>query len=191
MLSVFVVLNFKELCACGCLYLLKTFSQVAKNKSWTWEDSTARSDDIYLKPVVPDDALLHSLPSDDDEDDHLPVVDKDELMRELISVEGISHICNIDVDMDSLSFDADSHCCNGVDMKQDVGTSHMACKDTRHGVHFSNASARKIKSVNADYFESYSSFGIHREMISDKVQLSAYSGENSLPLCSYLKFTPR
>lgn len=167
--------------------------QVAKNRCWSWDDASNWDDESYLKPFMPDDSLLQSLPSDDEGEEYSPIVNKEELIRELMCAEDVSDICTVDGDLDFLSFEVDSLYIDGVNqsqakmengyqdnlvqttmaggvpVKQDVGTSQTVCKDKRLRVHFSNASARNIKSVNEDYFGSYGSFGIHREMISDKV----------------------
>lgn len=45
----------------------------------------------------------------------------------------------------------------------------MNLKDEELEVSFAKVEASEIKIVNKNYFGLYSSFGIHREMISDKV----------------------
>ncbi|CAA7389010.1 unnamed protein product [Spirodela intermedia] len=183
----------------GCFKLINYVrAQVAKNRCRSWDDRRNWDDDSYLKPFMPDDALLRSLPSDDEGEEYSPIANKEELIKELMCENDISDICTVDGDLDSLSFEVDSlnidgvnqsqatiengyqdnlvqtTTANGVPLKQDVGTSQTVCKDKRLRVHFSNASARNIKSVNEDYFGSYGSFGIHREMISDKVRTETY-----------------
>ncbi|XP_078438497.1 protein arginine methyltransferase 3 [Wolffia australiana] len=177
----------------GCVKLINYIrTQVSKNRSWSWDSSMEWNDDIYLKPFMPDDALLESLFFDDNEEEISNIVDKQDLMRELMCGESISRIDNIDEAMGFLSFDDDPVNVDEVKVDQATsgngftdsrvqeteiqgeGKSQISFKEKRSGVHFSNASARNIKTVNEDYFGSYSSFGIHREMISDKVRTETY-----------------
>lgn len=58
---------------------------------------------------------------------------------------------------------------NGVDVNEAGSSSYMNLKDEELEVSFAKVEANEIKIVNKNYFGLYSSFGIHREMISDKV----------------------
>uniref|UniRef100_A0A1D1XSI2 C2H2-type domain-containing protein n=1 Tax=Anthurium amnicola TaxID=1678845 RepID=A0A1D1XSI2_9ARAE len=153
--------------------------------------------DIYLKPFVCEDALLHNLPSDEEgEENYMEMVDKEELMRELMCTNDLSNICIDDRDLDSAPFEVDALCENGRNEAQatkefvcadghsqgiltnaatkGVATSHTKRRDKQLRVSFTNVIAREIKNINESYFGSYGSFGIHREMISDKVRTDTY-----------------
>ncbi|XXG41195.1 hypothetical protein AAC387_Pa01g1713 [Persea americana] len=137
-------------------------SQVAENKCWSCgfncqsnKDLQAHlhtgvnfekdgklpwQDDIYLKPFMQEDAVLHNFGEDEDgEDDCAISVDNEELMQVLVN----------EYDLREISLD----------------------DDNTLGV-----SAKEIKNVNESYFGAYSSFGIHREMLSDKVRTDSYRG---------------
>ncbi|RVW93023.1 putative protein arginine N-methyltransferase 3 [Vitis vinifera] len=58
--------------------------------------------------------------------------------------------------------------------KEHVGSFKRKPKDKHMRVSFANVVSKEIKNVNENYFGAYSSFGIHREMISDKVRMDAY-----------------
>ncbi|XP_059650567.1 probable protein arginine N-methyltransferase 3 [Cornus florida] len=156
-------------------------------------------DNKYLKPFMQDDPLLYSFTEDEEcEDEEIALVDKEELWRDLSSIE---NIC-MDDDDDALktyASDCSTSCENGK-MEVTSGTNHNMNvanplkKVTDDGIHvkehgdsfgikpidkhfrvpFKNAVAKEMKNVNQNYFGSYSSFGIHREMISDKVRTDAY-----------------
>jgi protein arginine N-methyltransferase 3 len=151
-----------------------------------WEDER------YLKPFMKDDSLLYSFGEDEEgEDNCIASVDKEELMRDLENFEEIS----IDDENagDTTVFSADtcdknggiivstsndySHTAsslekvvvNGVDSREHADSSGEKLKDKPSRASFPTLIAKDIKNVNKNYFGAYSSFGIHREMISDKV----------------------
>jgi protein arginine N-methyltransferase 3 len=55
------------------------------------------------------------------------------------------------------------------DSEERVGSSDGKPSDKHSKVSLMNLVDKDIKKANANYFGAYSSFGIHREMISDKV----------------------
>ncbi|KAK1292576.1 putative protein arginine N-methyltransferase 3 [Acorus calamus] len=63
---------------------------------------------------------------------------------------------------------------NGVDAKENCGALKQKGRNKHLRVSFVNVAAREIKNVNDSYFGAYGSFGIHKEMISDKVRMDAY-----------------
>lgn len=160
-------------------------------------------DDKFLQPFMEGDSLLYSFDHDEDfeEDECMPSVDEEELSRivgeakELACLLGdVDKVCSDDevmVDTDtsggivsnneakkvlaSTSFASSSReaMVNGVDVGQDL--SDMKKKDLSLRVSFGRVAASEIKKVNENYFGSYSSFGIHREMLSDKVRMDSYS----------------
>lgn len=130
------------------------------------------NNDMYLKPFLSDDPLLYSFSEDEDIDDE-DTMDREELMT---SVKNIEEIC-IDDELrgENLAFDT-------LDNRLDGGSSSGKCdvkgldsrdldgmtKDKKLRAYFPNRAAKDVKNINEDYFGSYSSFGIHREMLSDK-----------------------
>lgn len=147
----------------------------------------------YLKPFVQDDKLLYSFGEDEvDEEDN-----DAELMRDVMNFENIS----VD-DGSSKEKSATNNCTadeigkvaavstlnghpnmanssekiieNGFDSREHIGAFDSKLEDKDSRVSLLKLSAKDIKKVNESYFGSYSSFGIHREMISDKVRTDSY-----------------
>ncbi|KAL5570590.1 hypothetical protein UlMin_027165 [Ulmus minor] len=177
-------------------------SQVAENKCWSCGvccvsnqellnhlHEVSSLDDIkplwdsdaFLKPFLQDDSLLFSFGEDDEADGDYAIVsevDKDELMNNFKRFEEMS----VDSDVasasnDHLNLESSSgkiHT-DGLISRELVGPSKRKTNDKHLRTYFPNHVARDVKIVNEDYFGSYSSFGIHREMLSDKVRMDAYS----------------
>lgn len=126
-----------------------------KNGKLVWDD------DVYLKPFMVDDALLHSFlggDDDDDDDDCSEMISREEVMKEL-AING--DLAEKEVSIESISEDFDKIMPNGSGQKNQ--------KDKQLRVSVANVAAREIMKVNENYFGAYGSFGIHREMLSDKV----------------------
>ncbi|KAJ6818497.1 putative protein arginine N-methyltransferase 3 [Iris pallida] len=167
---------------------LHKYTLCKKDGKFLWED------DMYLTPTMVDDALLHSFACDEDDEDFTASISKEELMRELMNNEGINDLSNgiHGIDRDDSELDIphkierkETHGENmsdhsGRTMSNDIiggntlGELHQKQKDKSLRVSFANIAAREIKTVNENYFGAYGSFGIHREMISDKVRTDAY-----------------
>ncbi|EPS61091.1 hypothetical protein M569_13710 [Genlisea aurea] len=154
------------------------------------------SDDKYLKPFLHDDALLYSFSEDDDDDDEdeedkkTMSIDEKEMKLYLSKFERIEmdhEDADTDIVCDNGGKDALLHAdtdeldskgserlpANGVNYLLGGKLSGGALRNGRHGI----CSARltnEINSINKGYFASYSSFGIHRDMISDKARTDAY-----------------
>lgn len=153
-------------------------------------------DDLYLKPFMQEDAVLHSFGDDEDsEDDSAIPVEEEYLMQELANDNGLGEISLDDNDIlgivpsehdapnenggkESFSGTSDSVNIgghlekvmpNGMTQREDLGSPVRKRKDKNLKVSFASVTAREIKNVNESYFGAYSSFGIHREMLSDKV----------------------
>ncbi|KAI3416631.1 Methyltransf_25 domain-containing protein, partial [Psidium guajava] len=62
-----------------------------------------------------------------------------------------------------------------LNLRAEVGSSNGMYEDGRGGNCLKRRTANIVRTVNENYFGAYSSFGIHREMISDKVRMDAYS----------------
>ncbi len=113
-------------------------------------------DDKYLKPFIQDDSLLYSFAEDEEgEDDFTSSVYKEEVIRDLANIE---KIC-LEDDNTGQNSEASSNSFERKEMKEVASLSKGPL----------NLVAKDIKKVNDNYFGAYSSFGIHREMISDKV----------------------
>ncbi|ERM98123.1 probable protein arginine N-methyltransferase 3 [Amborella trichopoda] len=152
-------------------------------ESFNYDCSAPWGDDKYLQPFLQDDALLHSFGGDDDDDDFydatfLPderdpmveVVNVDEaLMKSVIDEEDI-------LDIVATETGVQNEIIKGMDVRQSSQVPSKKSKDKSLKVSFANVMAREIKNVNESYFGSYSSFSIHKEMISDKVRMDAYRG---------------
>lgn len=152
-------------------------------------------DDKYLKPFMQDDPLLYSFNEDEEgEDNHMTLDDQEELMRDLSNIDGM---CIEDTDMleksahgygenrakeaastssshENMGNSSKMEMVNG-DSEERVGSSDGKPSDKHSKASIMNLVDKDIKKANANYFGAYSSFGIHREMISDKVRMDAYS----------------
>ncbi|XP_050235016.1 probable protein arginine N-methyltransferase 3 [Mercurialis annua] len=118
-------------------------------------------DERYLKPFMQDDSLLYSVFGDDEsEDDYTMQVDKEEVMRDFMNIDDI-HLEDDQTEQTSASssnkFDG-----NGTIENASVSKGSL------------NLAPRDVKKIDENYFGAYSCFGIHREMISDKVRMDAY-----------------
>ncbi|KAJ4978935.1 hypothetical protein NE237_009715 [Protea cynaroides] len=164
-----------------------------KDNKLLWED------DKYLKPHMQEDSLLHSFVEDeDDDDDHATQVGREELMNDIGDIVDLEKICMYDEnapDMhpskpDTINGDirkeapCSSSCftnmgqalVNAVEAREDSGLPNGKQKDRHLQVSLANNAVKEIKNVNEGYFGLYGSFGIHREMIGDKVRMDAYRG---------------
>lgn len=134
-----------------------------------WED------DVYLKPFLVDDALLHGFVGDDDDDDNEDdecneLISREEVMREFMNNGGLGETFdaafdNKEVVVKNVTKDFEQMMMNSTVVKGNLGGLHQNWSNKQL------RAAREIKNVNESYFGGYGSFGIHREMISDKVQL--------------------
>ncbi|XP_062093122.1 probable protein arginine N-methyltransferase 3 [Humulus lupulus] len=147
--------------------------------------------DQYLKPFLHDDSLLYSFSEDeeagDDGDDDVVVdiFEKEELMTNLKKFKDIcidseiqdtygqygkEDVASISGGHLSVGSSSGKSAVNGLTSREPEGNTH----DKTLRAYFPNRDLKDVKIVNADYFGSYSSFGIHREMLSDKVRTDAY-----------------
>ncbi|CAH8361950.1 unnamed protein product [Eruca vesicaria subsp. sativa] len=146
-------------------------SQVAENKCWSWcqvkdVNFPPWDDEKYLKPFWQEDSLLYSFSDADVEEDEEEGLDREGLIEDLqklgdlsIDVEAIGE-SSVDVTLIPNCSDLKQSCVDGKDEETRV------CEGRLVG--------RNVRKVNENYFGSYSSFGIHKEMISDKVRTEAY-----------------
>lgn len=167
-MDVIVVLQVAEnkCWSCGQAFSSNTelCSHLHAVENYLIEGKIQWEDDVYLKPFMEDDSLLHSLSMDDDEGDEE---------------------CGTSVQRGQCSEG------NGVlaappgnklsTLPEGTGSDISArfeTNDSQLKVARASVNARAIITVDDNYFGSYSSFGIHREMLGDKV------GELSLVMWS-------
>ncbi|KAJ0249421.1 protein arginine N-methyltransferase 3 [Hirschfeldia incana] len=154
-------------------------SQVAENKAIDVKDVNFPWDDEkYLKPFWQEDSLLYSFADDEEE-----VVDEEEegLDREGL-IEDLQKLGDLSIDDDAIVGSSVSSSkdvtliSNCSDLKQSCadGLTVVNGKDEEARVCEGRLAGRNVRKVNENYFGSYSSFGIHKEMISDKVRTEAY-----------------
>lgn len=143
-------------------------------------------DDKYLKPFMQDDPLLYSFNEDEEgEDNHMTLDDQEELMRDLRNIDemciedtdtleksahgyGAKEVASTSSSHENVGNSSKMEMVNG-DSEKRVGSSDGKPSDKHSKVSLMNLVDKDIKKANANYFGAYSSFGIHREMISDKV----------------------
>lgn len=157
-----------------------------QTKNLPWDD------DKYLNPFLEDDAVLYSF-DDDDEDDSFSVDPTEPALSQFEHLkvdEGCSSMHTSECDSSTLEngcqngakvINYDHH--NGTDGENqfdmliaddvtDISNGALALKrttDDKRSASYSRSSPDDIERTNKSYFSSYSSFGIHRDMISDKV----------------------
>ncbi|GLT64965.1 hypothetical protein SLA2020_374240 [Shorea laevis] len=148
-------------------------------------------DDKYLTPFMQEDSLLYSFGEDEEgEDDYKTSFDKEEVLRDLkdfgyfsLNEENIGEEIAVSTDisdenrMEEAVLLSNGHL-NEANSSEKALTNGTDCdgnlKDKHSRIDLVNLVGKQIKKVNEDYFGSYSSFGIHREMIGDKVRTDAY-----------------
>ncbi|KAI5410918.1 hypothetical protein KIW84_056167 [Lathyrus oleraceus] len=154
-------------------------------------------DDRYLKPFMQDDSLLYNFGDfEEGEDEQTSIMDEDLVtdLKNALETKGVDQdtVKNLvvndhaydDCRRKETAFVSDEHSnlpsssakelVNGKDSR---GCVSSIDKDPEEGSLMGNPPshiAKHIKKVNESYFGSYSSFGIHREMLSDKARMDAY-----------------
>ncbi|GKC00532.1 probable protein arginine N-methyltransferase 3 [Tanacetum coccineum] len=188
----------------GCFKLINYVrSQVAKNQCWNcgWtcesreelqahlHEPTSLSNsklmwdnDMYLKPYMENDHLLFSF--DEDVDDDEDMVENLETMSIDDKMDLETYASNFELlksckenEVASVSENNGASSSNGAKVKScnaETGGAYDKMSNEKKPITFSVNVDRDIMIVNKDYFGSYSSFGIHKEMISDKVRTDAY-----------------
>ncbi|XP_027342368.1 probable protein arginine N-methyltransferase 3 [Abrus precatorius] len=155
-------------------------------------------DDRYLKPFMQDDSLLYSFGEcgEEGEDEQITPMDED-LLRDLMITEETfrdDQSVAIKVGVNGGEYDAcrrmetasasndclnwaspsNKELSNGKDSSGNVSCSDRDPEEGYSMAYSQNHIAKHIMKVNENYFGSYSSFGIHREMLSDKARMDAY-----------------
>ncbi|XP_068666391.1 probable protein arginine N-methyltransferase 3 [Aristolochia californica] len=148
-----------------------------------------------------EDAFLHSFGGDeDDRDECTPTVDREEFLREVDYVKDFAKICLVDENvLDAVLYELDYVHGPFKKVHEEVHEVPIAAykaqnviagngipggelgrfpawerKDNSLKGSFANVAARVIKNVDENYFGTYSSFGSHREMISEMVRTESY-----------------
>ncbi|KAI3448769.1 hypothetical protein Pfo_005434 [Paulownia fortunei] len=185
--------------SCGMICMSKEELQKHLHEAVDFDGSSFPwDDDKYLNPFLQDDSLLYSFGEDDeDEEGDTMFVDTKELESYMsqfehidIHDEGASDICASELVIPCenggndvlLSSDKDMNAAKPLESLIVNDTSNIAGgilpyrnrKSEMYTVPSTKIAANAIKNINKNYFGSYSSFGIHREMISDKVRTDAY-----------------
>ncbi|KHN01970.1 Hypothetical protein glysoja_045965 [Glycine soja] len=149
------------------------------------EIKTLWNDDRYLIPFMEDDSLLYSFGDCDEEgeDEQITPIDED-LIKDLMNIEESIHddqdVVNkmvVDDDKHEIASVSNDHLNKASSSKELINGKDLCCDKDPEGhlmVNSQNHIAKHIKKINESYFGSYSSFGIHREMLSDKVRMDAY-----------------
>ncbi|PIN08352.1 Protein arginine N-methyltransferase PRMT1 [Handroanthus impetiginosus] len=185
--------------SCGVICISKAVLQKHLHEAANFDGSSFPwDDDSYLNPFLQDDSLLYSFGEDDeDEEGDAISADTEELASYLsqfeqidIHDEGASNVCGSELRIPCenggkdvvLSSDNDVNIAKPLETAIANGTSNVVGgilsyrnrKNEMYSVSSSKIAENEIKSINKNYFGSYSSFGIHREMISDKVRTDSY-----------------
>ncbi|OMO87256.1 Protein arginine N-methyltransferase [Corchorus olitorius] len=154
--------------------------------------------DKFLSPFMQEDSLLYSFGGDAvegvDEDDDITSFDKKEFVKEFgnICIDDDDSAKEIELNVEASTKNrnkavvtvSDGHLSmvssskmvtdNGMDNGESVRSCDSNSKGKHSRVYVADIAEKDIKKVNESYFESYSSFGIHREMINDKIRTDSY-----------------
>ncbi|KAK6143282.1 hypothetical protein DH2020_023630 [Rehmannia glutinosa] len=180
--------------SCGMICMSKEELQKHLHKAVSFDlSSFPWDDDRYLNPFLQDDSLLYSFGEDDeDEEGDIMIDDTKELASYMsqfehidIQVEGASDRCAPELIIPCenggkgavLSFDKDLNAAKPLANTNNVAgglSPYRSRKNEAFTVPSTNIATNEIRKINKSYFSSYSSFGIHRDMISDKVRTDAY-----------------
>lgn len=177
--------------SCGMVCLSKEELQKHLHETINFDgNSFPWDDDRCLKSFLQDDPLLYSFGEDDEDEDF------DNMSADTKEMESyLSQLERIDIHDESSSdkvpcengkIDVISPSCRDMDTAKPLespmvdginnvaGDTYRNREDEIDTIPSTTIVAKQIKNINKSYFGSYSSFGIHREMISDKVRTDAY-----------------
>ena len=127
-----------------------------KDVNFPWDDEK------YLKPFWQEDSLLYSFADDEEEEEEEEEgLDREGLMEDLQKLGDLS-IDDVSVNKDVTLISNKQSCVDGLVVVNGKDEEARVCDERLAG--------RNVRKVNENYFGSYSSFGIHKEMISDKVK---------------------
>ncbi|MED6146722.1 Protein arginine N-methyltransferase 3 [Stylosanthes scabra] len=153
---------------------------------------TKWDDDRYLKPFMLDDSLLYSFVDYEDvEDEQIPPMDEDLMvdlknsietldLKKVVVTDGVydtsssKKVASVPNDHLNQENSSEKELVNGKNSRPYVQPIDKAKDEGLLMAKSRNHMEKQIKMVNESYFGSYSSYGIHREMLSDKVRMDAY-----------------
>lgn len=129
---------------------------------------------MYLKPFMEDDSVLHSLFMDDDEEDEECGISMERgqcSAGERVLAEPLGNKLSTlsERNGSEISAQFEKRCTIGSTQGEDRESFAHETNDSQLKVARASVNAKAIKTVDDNYFGSYSSFGIHREMLGDKV----------------------
>lgn len=172
----------KKCWSCGQAFSSNTelCSHLHAVENYQIEGKVPWEDDVYLKPFMEDDSLLHSLSITDDEDE-----DEDCGMSMergqcsagngvLAEPRGNKLSTISERNGSDISAQFQQECTIGSTKGEGRESLAHEMNDSHLKVARASVNAKAIKTVDDNYFGSYSSFGIHREMLGDKVRTDAY-----------------
>ncbi|XP_066393949.1 probable protein arginine N-methyltransferase 3 [Miscanthus floridulus] len=172
----------KKCWSCGQTFSSNTelCSHLHAVASYLIEGKVPWEDHVYLKPFMEDDSLLHSLSIDEDDDE-----DEDcgmSMERGQCSAgngvlaEPLGNTLSTISERNGSDISPQFHeeCTIGSTQGEDRESLAHEMNDSHLKVARASVNAKAIKTVDDNYFGSYSSFGIHREMLGDKVRTDAY-----------------
>lgn len=192
LLSYQVAQNTCWSCGVNCQFKQELQNHLHETSSFK-ESPLPWENDMYLKPFMQEDTLLYSFGEDDlGGDESVRSVDEKEIVRNLSSFEKI--YIDYENDMEPLASELSTSLENGMDGDASVSVINLNVSllgdgaangcGAKAGLSYdpkSKDGPSQISSpevvenqkliVNKSYFGSYGSFGIHREMISDKVSV--------------------
>ncbi|KAH1064449.1 hypothetical protein J1N35_029436 [Gossypium stocksii] len=151
-------------------------------------------DDKYLNPFMQEDSLLYSFDGgEEDENECNTSFEKEEIVKDFGSVCIDDDDTAEETELNAGTYNKDKKtvmACpnghlslassskriteNGMDYGESARSVESDPKDKQSRVYIADVVEKDIKKVNDSYFGSYSSFGIHRDMISDKIRTDAY-----------------
>ncbi|KAK8299144.1 hypothetical protein V6Z11_D05G303700 [Gossypium hirsutum] len=150
--------------------------------------------DKYLNPFMREDSLLYSFDGgEEDEDECNTSFEKEEIVKDFGSVCIDDDDTAEETELNAKTYNKDKKtvmACpnghlslassskiiteNGMDYGENARSVESDPKDKQSRVCIADVVEKDIKKINDSYFGSYSSFGIHRDMISDKIRTDAY-----------------
>ncbi|MBA0746317.1 hypothetical protein Gogos_008850, partial [Gossypium gossypioides] len=151
-------------------------------------------DEKYLNPFMQEDSLLYSFDGgEEDEDECNTSFEKEEIVKDFGSVCIDDDDTAEETELNAETYNKDKKTVmvcpnghlslassskrmteNGLDYGESARSVESDLKDKQSRVYIADVIGKDIKKVNDSYFGSYSSFGIHRDMISDKIRTDAY-----------------
>lgn len=150
-------------------------------------------DDRFLKPFLQEDSLLYSFGDDGEGEDDCPIVvqkeelavemknlgrmliDGEKLLEEVVSPSvpvdgsGLKEVASVPTNDLGTAGSAKNAASNAANVRAQICLSNGKDEDKKFSSSFKNLAAKNVRRVNESYFGAYSSFGIHRDMLSDKV----------------------